>query len=190
MFTFEKIEQLLGATRDVSNKSYVKAYSHFIKFFEDLDVIDQQSFVIGAHFAYGWMPTMVTLREQSNEFQDEIALLNRARNGEMLDADELYILRKSVNNSMVGASKLLHFINPHQYAIWDSRVNRCWTGGKPQYRIKWPSQYLRYLNNCKDITSNPEFKQINETVNTHMDDEVTPLRAIEWIAFCAGRNKE
>ena len=51
-------------------------------------------------------------------------LLNKAKSGNLLNSEELEIVKKCVNNSLVGTSKLLHFINPSIYAIWDSKIFR------------------------------------------------------------------
>ena len=49
-------------------------------------------------------------------------MLTKAKQGLRLEAWEIDALAGLVNNSVVGASKLLHFVAPQTYAIWDSKV--------------------------------------------------------------------
>lgn len=83
------------------------------------------------------MPTILNLKKYENDtdssevnLEDEVVLINKAKKGESLDEKELDLLKRRINNSMVGLSKLLHFINPEQYAIWDSKIYRCIRGNK------------------------------------------------------------
>jgi len=72
---------------------------------------------------------MPKVRQLKNTpFEEIIAILNRAKIGEPLKVKELDALKACINNSLVGASKLLHFINPEQYAIWDSKIFKYVTG--------------------------------------------------------------
>ena len=90
--------------------SYIKTYPEFIQYFKNISNISKHDLVISSHFVYGWMPTIIELK-----FQDmEVVLnsLNKAKNGAMLTVGELELLKKTINNSLVGLSKLLHFINP------------------------------------------------------------------------------
>jgi hypothetical protein len=55
-------------------------------------------------------------------------------------------LKRAFNNSLVGTSKLLHFIHPKQYAIWDSWVFRFLNNEEPhKYKLEKPKTYLEYL---------------------------------------------
>jgi|SRR5437867_9938771 len=66
------------------------------------------------------MPTILDFA--SREFEKGVAYLEIAKAGGKLSIAELTTLAKIVNNSTVGASKLLHFASPSAYAILDSRV--------------------------------------------------------------------
>jgi hypothetical protein len=102
--------------------SYIKTYPEFICFFKNINIISKHDLVISSHFVYGWMPTIIELKFQHME--DVLKFLNKAKNGNILTIVELELLKSSINNSLVGLSKLLHFINPIDYAIWDSRIYR------------------------------------------------------------------
>jgi hypothetical protein len=61
-----------------------------------------------------------------------------------------------INNSMVGVSKLLHFINPERYAIWDRRV-----ASYPQRTYHWSGAYLDYLALCHTLVGDARFLPVH-----------------------------
>lgn len=71
--------------------------------------------IIGISFTYSWMPTILKSMKLENT-EKAIILLNKVKRGKILSVDELLILKETFNNSLVGSSKLLHFINPEKYA--------------------------------------------------------------------------
>lgn len=130
--TMDKIseEQILQraaclAKQDPSH-TYHKSYRYFVSFFSDKHYLAEADLIIGASFTYGWMPTILNFK--SNEFDSAVTIINKAKGPQRISDDELVLLKSLVNNSLVGVSKLLHFVNPHVYAIWDSRVCTLLTG--------------------------------------------------------------
>jgi hypothetical protein len=103
-----------------SEDSYIKTYPEFIQFFKNINNISKHDLVISSHFVYGWMPTIIDLKFQ--DIEGVLKSINKAKNGALLTIAELELLKSTINNSLVGLSKLLHFINPFDYAIWDSRI--------------------------------------------------------------------
>lgn len=182
-FTIDQIANAAKATPNVQNEPYVQAYRHFVDFFQGRSVIDKQGLVIGAHFVYGWMPTMLALNEPEDQFQGILETLAYIKAGQTVSPEELTSLARAINNSSVGASKLLHFINPTEYPIWDSRVYWFWAGERPyQYRMN-SAAYLAYRQNCKEISMDSRFVPIQNDINRKMGYEVTAMRAIEWIGY-------
>jgi hypothetical protein len=48
-------------------------------------------------------------------------------------------------NSVVGASKILHFVNPNVYPIWDAKVQRVWARSDPtQHYMSQTKNYTSY----------------------------------------------
>lgn len=164
------------------NDSYIKAYPEFIKYFETNSPIEKHNLIIGSHFIYGWMPTILTLK--LNNTDNVLEQFNKAKNGIILNEAELEMLKTCINNSMVGLSKLLHFINPEKYAIWDSRIYRYITGKKQHYSINNIQNYLDYLGKMVEITHHNKFDQFYESMNKHFENySITPLRSIEIVMF-------
>jgi len=88
-----------------------------------------------------------------------------------------------MNNSMVGPSKLLHFIRPDLYAIWDSRIYRYIHGQINQNEISKPSNYILYMSTLNEVVKHPQFLSIKSFVRDQFKHELSPLRIAEIIMF-------
>ena len=170
------------------NDSYIQTYIEFIKYFEQINAgeINEHNLVIASHFVYGWMPTIIHLKLEQKE--KVLFLLNAVKSGHILKVNVLVILKKSINNSLVGLSKLLHFINARDYAIWDSRIFRYLTEKKSSYGIDRPQLYLDYLKGIKDISENEDYKKIHDLISRNFEYSIYPTRAIEITMFQSDRN--
>ena len=129
------------------------------------------------------MPTILTLKLEQPE--QVLALLNTAKKGTLLTAQELGLLKSCINNSMVGLSKLLHFINPEIYAIWDSKVFKYITCKKSSYGIDKPNSYLDYLEALKALMNHPDFDPLFAKIQAKFSYPISPIRAIEIVIFQA-----
>ena len=182
--TFDQIARDEKAVTFQPDDSYLLSYREFIAYFAALDTITPHHLIIGAHFAYGWMPTILELKNPNARLARAVSILNEAKRGVMAGQDDLAHLAGLVNNSMVGASKLIHFVNPNLYAIWDSRVYRYINGQAPyQYQIGDPGNYLAYLANCCEIVADKRFKQLHISISAKVGYVVSPYRAVELVMF-------
>jgi len=169
------------------DNSYLKTYSEFIKYFQNINEIDKHNLVISSHFVYGWMPTIITLK--TDNLNQVLKLLNEVKNGHILNTTEIEILKNCINNSLVGLSKLLHFINPQNYAIWDSRIFRFLTNKKSQYGISNPETYLQYLKEIKNIENQDGYIVIHKKIEKCVGYDLFPTRAIEILLFEADKKR-
>jgi hypothetical protein len=156
--------------------AYLRSYPEFLRYFQELPSINYHHLIIAANFAYGWMPT--TLRFKSDRFDEAVILLNRAKAGELLTDEDLWCLIHLINNSMVGVSKLLHFVNPEQYAIWDSRVD-AYLRGYPY----WTPAYLGYLELCRSVVAHRTFAAVHASINQKVGYDVSGMRAVELVMY-------
>lgn len=172
------------------NDSYIKTYPEFLKYFENIEVgeINEHHLVIASHFVYGWMPTIIQLRFEKKE--EVLKLLNAVKSGHILNEKELEILKTAINNSLVGLSKLLHFINPKDYAIWDSRIFRYLTEKKSDYGIGNPKLYVEYLNGLKSISKHKNYHKLHELITRNFEYEIYSMRAIEITMFETDRKNQ
>lgn len=118
MKTLEQIYNEFVGKEFIKNQNdfYTNSYSHFINFFAQKKELTKEDIILGMALVYSWMPTIP--KNINFEILDEVLpILNRAKKGGIVSKEEYVILKVLCNNSLVGVSKLLHFINPEQYAI-------------------------------------------------------------------------
>ncbi len=108
--------------------SYSMAYPILVSHFSGIRRWTWDDAMVGLHIVYGWMPTIPKLQKIMlwNEVkkQNLVKILNQAKHGIVPSKQNLELLKSFCNNSIVGGSKLLHFLNPEVFPIWDSRVAR------------------------------------------------------------------
>ena len=79
-------------------------------------------------------------------------------------------------------SKVLHFINPEFFPIWDSRVARHF-GLKYDYQINNRKHFLEYLTFVEENRKSVAVKRVREAFAKEAGYEVTDVRACEFILF-------
>ena len=194
----EGIDQLIyeASEFDIENiaQSYLKSYPYFINYFGNIqnDKIEIDNLIIGIHFVYGWMPTIFELKN-TNEKELFVAteILNKAKIGHLLTRNDYVTLKGLLNGSLVGTSKLLHFINPEKYAIWDSRVHNYMRKNIKSIRFSYDigdiSNYMSYLNYLTEVSNSDLFPKIYNPVNgkilSKFNYSISSFRVIELLMF-------
>ncbi len=182
-------------------KSYLFTYDHFIRFFKEKEPLTEHDVIIGISFVYSWMPRILTIKTAGNG--EVLKAVNNAREERRLNEKEMEILQKCFNNSLVGTSKFLHFVNLENYAIWDSNVNRFLKGDEPNQgeAMKKVENYVEYLEICDQLIKDDDVRGLIEEVKSQVKklqkDSITggiregtnisDLRALELIFFTAGK---
>jgi hypothetical protein len=115
---------------------------------------------------------------------DGVIALEKARAGNTLDSEDVLTLAEIVNNSVVGASKLLHFVAPGRFAIWDSRVAR-YLGSSVTAGPAGVERYLSYNECCLALAATESARAIAEKITRLSGCEINTLRAIELVMFNA-----
>jgi len=133
-----------------------------------------------AHMAYGWMPTI--LKKFSDSQPGIVCTATECRSFE--EASELIksLDDSPINNSWVGMSKVLHFINPEFFPIWDSRVSKHF-GLKYDYQINNRKHFLEYLTFVAKHRNNDAVKKVQEAFVKEAGYSVSDVRACEFILF-------
>ena len=114
---------------DLENHKEVEWYQYSYKIYVSHKLDSMDDFWKIVAFAYSWMPTIPTIHFEKikgleEKVFDELKKLQQG-NG---DIEWLFkTLSRVINNSVVGTSKVLHFIAPNAIPIYDSRVIRAWT---------------------------------------------------------------
>jgi len=170
------------------DKKYYSSYPIFLEFCNNIESFDAANLIIAANASYGWMPTILTIHKK--DLSEQVRIVNNLKKKNTIPtADEFTLLKSTFNNSIVGTSKLLHFINPEIIPIWDSRVsnylNKNYGFNK---RVNTVPKFIHYLNFCKNIITNPDFEKLYAQVQEKFEYRVTKLRVLEQIMFHGSKN--
>lgn len=95
-----------------NSDQYLAGYWPLLSYGEK--VASRDDLIVLAHAVYGWMPTILDHFEFSETFPASTFLAD-VRSGVLPD-------EPVVNGSWIGTSKLLHFLAPTIWPIWDRRV--------------------------------------------------------------------
>lgn len=185
--TFKKnvnIEKLRNDEKNIqisNSSSDLISYPEFLKYFLNLDKISKHNLIIGINFTYAWMPTIFNFK--SNKFDKIIIILNSAKNGHRPNKTELEILKECFNHSLVGTSKLLHFINPNKFAIWDSNIYKYLTNIKPTVKHEKIDYYINYLIFCDYIIEKKEYLEIHKSLEKKIWYKMSKYRTLDLIMY-------
>lgn len=113
--------------------------------------IDETTLIGLAHMAYGWMPTMIQ-NISIKDFSDWECSITTGS----LDKMFLMNVMSLTNDSIVGASKLLHFLNPDLYPIYDSRVYKTILGKEKHNYSKDVENYICYARKLRLLVKAPK----------------------------------
>lgn len=207
---FEDAEEIV-----ILNNSYLFSYPHIKRYFGDIKgEITEYDLIIGIHLVYGWMPTIFEFKNgktvKNSIFEDKIIKRNitevvgivnkiKFKSYNLIDSDYI-LMKKLFNNSLVGTSKLLHFIDPNKFAIWDSNVflylnNEFTNRPDSKYRpyIETPENFISYLNYLKELSQHKEFCSLKKKVKDELkqfgyEDEISDFRVLELVMFTLGKD--
>ena len=143
---------------------------------------------------YGWMPRI--LRIDAGFLPAAVAAFSKAREANMENWQEASVdsMAKCVR-SVVGASKLLHFVNPSVFPIWDSKVERYRLNCTvlPYSHMGNVEHYQNYVRDVHAMLLDPRAGdfcgQVNNALASRLSTlgiepyTVTNVRAIEMAAF-------
>ena len=184
-FTYERLSKDAESIYIPTEEKYLTAYNEFLEYFKNIDKLTNHNTIIGISFTYSWMPTILDFR--SDKLKEATEILNYAKQGSRPGLTELDVLKSCFNNSLVGSSKLLHFINPEKFAIWDSRVYRYLFNQEPHsYRVENNNTYLDYLFFCNYLTESTFITELQKVVEDKVGYKLTSMRVIELIFFYNG----
>jgi hypothetical protein len=164
------------------------SYKHFVAFFKDAGEITPHEVVIGASFTYSWMPTTLTLRHE-DQLENVAAYLEAVRHGNDLDRESLSLINSVVNNSMIGTSKLLHFVNPGRYVIYDKWVDTYLYGKPSDAHLYSVEHYMSFTCGCRRSVEDKRFKAVHQHVNASLGYDVSALRALELVMFLTAKER-
>jgi len=173
-----------AATASIAERrlyTYLTTYPHMRATVAGFGRITSDELYTTISMVYGLMPTAMNLRR--GDIEPFLVPLNALRDtGQRLTASELDGLKLLVNNSIVGTSKLLHFLAPETYPVWDSRINR-FLNGEPRPKTNSVSRYRDYLVNFDRLRVDADFEPLRASVESKLGYPVSAARAFELIMY-------
>lgn len=163
-----------------ANEQYLRTYPELLRSTAILaKEMGEDALPAIAHMAYGWMPTI--LKKFSDSKPRIVGPATGCRSFE--EASELIqsLEDSPINNSWVGMSKVLHFINPEFFPIWDSRVAKHFDLKITQVNKK--NHFLEYLTFVAKHRNKDEVKKVEEAFVKEAGYSVSDVRACEFILF-------
>lgn len=185
--TIDDLRNRINCFDKLDKLSYDKSYIYFLKYFENKEILTEEDLIISANFTYGWMPTILNFK--NSNYNECVDILNKSKQIDLLEARDLEALKRLINNSLVGTSKLLHFINPEKYAIWDSRVCKFLSGCTYKYFIEKVDIFYKYIDYCKELTNCKDYNEIHKNYMIKSNNlKATKMKSIEQLMFLSSEN--
>lgn len=181
--------QLVADSYTAEADIYVEMYQYYINFFKEKDTLNNSDIVIGVGFTYSWMPTILKRLNLSN-IDQVTKILNNVKQSIEISDDDFLLLKEFSNNSLVGASKLLHFINPEDYAIWDSRVFKFLNNNEAahKYKLEKVHVYREYLSYLSNLKTSGYLNEVVATLKAKIGYPISDYRALELLFFLGSKN--
>ena len=170
---------------------YSMVYPALLSHFTGLQPVNWDAAVLGLHIVYGWMPTIPKLggimQWDGSKRQKFAETLANAKNGQVPTDSELETLKTFCNNSMIGASKLLHFLKPETFPIWDSRVAKVFLRNPKAagLSVNEIEPWKKYRNALSGWLSDQAVKKKCSELRqlTPFLNQVSDLRLVELVMF-------
>ncbi|MEN8130686.1 MAG: hypothetical protein ABFS45_10940 [Pseudomonadota bacterium] len=215
------LDEVLNTTRKTA-ATYRYTYDRYLQYFRDKPAsedLTEQDLYVGFGFAYSWMATIKQLNPRTEIIDSAVDSLNKVRsmhptdlapskikageipNDEILKVQRIIEPIRQFLSSVTGSSKLLHFVNPGVFPIWDATIH----GYCDKFRLKSTSdslhRYVKYTYNVHSLINDASFNkmiyhpltkvlsQAHEAVREQyrIPDTMTKVRSAEFVMFFGGR---
>lgn len=178
--TIAKLLHYAHSVPDFKSDSILQNYWKLLKHSaRSIEFQDELTICALAHMAYGWMPTIL---KKYRSPQNVLLFWNEVNRGS-IDVSFLNSVKTSINNSIIGGSKLLHFINPNEYAIFDKKVYTAITGHKNYIQTNNCSNYSTYILKLRELINDAAELKMYLINEKSIPEDTSTLRCMEMCLF-------
>ena len=165
---------------------YIRSYPELLKASDCLaNCYEQESVPMIAHLAYGWMPTILNYSNNTCQEKNIFAVRGVDDYDKALKFfDEIEC--SPINNSWIGMSKTLHFLNPKMFPIWDSNIAEVF--GVSSYKMKKKCVYKKHMEFVHSNKNECFVECLREAFKTKAGYEISEIRAVEFVLFVHGKS--
>jgi hypothetical protein len=217
----DALDEVLNTTRKTA-ATYRYSYDRYLQYFRDKpagEILTEQDLYVGFGCAYSWMATIKQLDPRLETIDCAVEALNRVSSmypenlniekiiSPDIPKEEIHKLERLIRpirqflGSVIGASKLLHFVNPGVFPIWDTTIHRYCDHADMKNTSDSLHRYVHYIYNVHILINNASF---NETIYHPLTQALTlaheaikdqykipepmgKVRTAEFIMFFGGR---
>lgn len=215
------LDEALNATGKTA-ATYRYTYDRYIQYFQDKSLqedLTEQDLYVGFAMAYSWMATIKQLDPRIDTIQTAVSALSRLRRLRPSDVEveastaarispeqaaEIGTMIEPVRqflSSVIGTSKLLHFVNPDVFPIWDSVIHKFCDSLKQTRASDSLNRYVEYTFNIHMLTNHADFDTLIYAPLTdalerdhqafsdvyRKPERMGKVRATEFIMFFGGK---
>ena len=164
------------------NENYTASYPNILNASKILlNHMGPQAIPAISFLAYGWMPTILNYNicPENNE---KIFSGSKVKGASQACSFVESVENSPINNSWVGLSKVLHFINPDNFPIWDRRIARHFNLSS-SYQMSKRENYLSYLRFIHANLDHPFLQDRKLKLRKIFGYDATLIRIIEFSLF-------
>lgn len=176
------IPSSLNSSKNKRADFYLRSYPALLEIVHNKTLDVETRMIQLACATYGWMPTIP--KNVFHEFQMDMFAAVKTHEEALRYITEM--AKPIVNNSWVGTSKVLHFINPSHFPIWDSRITQslCEKDDKT-INANNKSRYLKYCELVHEWDEeSPDYgAPLAKAIEAQYKYRPTNLRCIELVLF-------
>jgi hypothetical protein len=168
-----------------SSEGYLPQYKALVQLGASVKNADESMALALA--VYGWMPTILRSLKISDQ---QLTLIQTAGDINAGIAAIQAFSVPPVNNSWVGSSKFLHFLNPNVFPIWDSHIARAF-GWLRRGQYETSAKYIMYMAAIRDLLplSENSRSEVISRIERQFGYKISPVRALEFLIFSDSRTK-
>jgi hypothetical protein len=183
----QAIQSAASGLKVPDNDRYLHHYPLLLKGIADLLPLDISRLSLAGSAVFSWMPTQMNLDHRG--LKDSLNVINNLPN-QPLSQKSLELLASTFatigGKSVVAASKVLHFIYPQEFPIFDriiaQKIGMAPNGGEAA------ASYLNYLEVLSDLLPNEDVVSACNEVRRRLSasgyfHEISDMRAVELILF-------
>ena len=168
--------------------SYLQTYPFLINGIKSLMPLNQDKLLIAGSSIFSWMPTQSKI--DTTLLSASLKIITSLKTHSLTKANLIQLAKtfRTIRGekSVVAASKLLHFLYPDEYPIWDSRIRTKYSYS-PSTDLE-EDKYMNYYMTVKSLIADPSVKKACAKLNARIiaagyPGTLTTTRLVELCLF-------
>lgn len=186
-FDLERVREAIKTDKNHANTNfYLKSYWSLLKLAENTSDDPNHIGLRALSLAtYGWIPT-IPKRDNFERFQCNTPVQSIKAIGTRSEAEEFIgnmCKDAPINYSWIGTSKLLHFLSPDAFPIWDRKIAQHFDLSNSQYnKLERYIEYTQFMHTQVAKVGN-SFDEMVGLINSQYGYKPCKMRYLEFYLF-------